>query len=248
MMLSNFVSVPYSRPNRFTCERYEGLSAEHKDILSKELSSLSAADFSDIFGNGIAIGSYEEVVYYLPCALELISDNFASGMEFAKGLVRFLSANRNRLEEDRLLSPALFALARSFLAITREFKLTYLSGEQMCHNTTSRPHAYFVANSGAVLEFLRSFVVSSELALFGDVCFESFCLSEGKWTSSAWLLEFTLQSRRGFNHPISQRMDGAISDPRLLNLHFAKVRTESPIYDECGAYWTDLRYEVLREV
>jgi len=168
--------MPYARPQRFSDPSHEWTGPEGPAaILAKQDSQLEWSDFTNIFHWENPIGTYEEIVYFLPIALEYLLVKPQEGLECDGEVVYFVSHNKDRLQKEGLLEPARRKLQECLLGPTASFRV----GD---YDSVEGSNIFF-----SLVQALVQYESHADLAI---EALESLAQQKDDPVKSAWFLEF----------------------------------------------------------
>ena len=195
-------------PNHFS-------QPELRKLLQQPDDQLSFNDFRTIFHWRTPAGTYEEVAYFLPLALEHMRCAPDDAREFIDGIICFASEHAVQLTKDQLFSQIEKAMRSCFEAWTNQFLVEHFD-EKACQDKGWNINHYdYVNNSEIVRELI-----------------ESLTTSQDKATRSAWLLEYAREAGVFmFEHGLLQR-------------HYKSIEVTLVANEPSPTYWKTIRKEL----
>ena len=229
----------YGRPTTLTSKRLAAPTvAETSELLATSTSQFGIEQYSFLFAPYAPAGAYEEMVHFLPYALDFLRLRPTEGFQIVDGVIWFISEYRLRLATDDLLEAVQQAIRVTFSDWTQDFKVVHLDGTQMSERGSSHAYGNYVWNSDAAIRLLEAL---AEYNVHLDLCEEmilSLVEHPSDWRQSAWLLEIVRQIREHQCTIDSDRVNALAHDTSLLSHHYRIVKSHDNGIDE--SYWHDL--------
>lgn len=234
--------VPYSRPDRLTVLRIDGDEEECNSLLEKADSDWSAPDYAFLFQVGGPGGSYTELAYFLPTALESLQQCREEAGLLACGVLWFVDHFSGDLARDMLLDvthAAILELVTSWMA---DFRVVHLDQQELARRGSPLPFLDVVLNSQEVGACLERMLEYPSLNALGHLMFSLYLNHTGAPVRSLWFAELVRQYLEG-------DYDFGVLDSRLeracIESHIESVIIGAHSYRVPNTY-RDLVVELLR--
>lgn len=174
--------VPYERPIKFTPMWGEWDEAAANALLAKKDEYLDWSDFRN-FLEYDHIGRYEEVVYFLPLAIEYAIQNREAVIEFESKMIGFVDLHRDRLVSDCLWDLCVHSLAQCLTTWTDTFAVC--EWKEPDRGT----HGWYARDSDVVEQMLFALMHTQWLRQVLVDFLSGLARQSDNATKSAWLLE-----------------------------------------------------------
>src|SRR5215467_11322933 len=123
------LNLDCKRPLRLTNKGCCFSNKEIKDILAKPNEEFGFYEYRTIFTISRCVGTYEELVYFLPLAFDHLRINPEDGLEYMSSLIHFVSFEEKQLEKDKLLEQVESELKKCFENWTKIFEVEHYDKE-----------------------------------------------------------------------------------------------------------------------
>lgn len=208
-------SVPYDRPANFTVGMdFDAPGNEIQYILEKADDQLLLEDYLTIFQPRSPGGEYEEVVYFLPLAIQYIECHADVAADLISGVVSFVSFEA-RLKEDGLVGPSRDAMLRCFVEWTSAFEIRQAD----CRGRT----CYYVDRSCAVMELIESLVLFKSHSDLAEQMIADLSDPQGSPVRAAWFVELARKHRGLEFSEITPAIIAILSDDTIIHRNIALI-------------------------
>lgn len=237
---------PYPRPLQLSDPCYDFRPESLRALLAVPDEKLEWHHYNDLLGPHLPAGTYEEVVYFLPGALETPRQKEEDALDLTSAVVGFISKNSTQLEADGLLQTSREGLVDCLRYWTQVFKIVHFDEEACRKKEWKLSYMDYVQNTEAVCETLTQldrFEIHGDLA---DQFLMEIADREAGPTQSAWFLELVRAQTDVYFPPIHRpAFQTLFSDTNLLHEKRDVVEKSSLKQADSPTYWRDT-FELIR--
>jgi hypothetical protein len=186
--------TPFQRPTSIS-DPSGHLPAEH--ILQMPNQEMGWSEFRAIFHFGV-LGTFEELAYFLPFALEYMVTNPNDALEFMNGVIFFISDSTDELKQASLLEPCRDGLSQIFHHWTNDFKVVHYDKDACKAKGWILEYDDIVENSQVVCELIDELWRHKTHKDLADHLIKSLADGFRNEIKSAWLLEYAYRTRSSY--------------------------------------------------
>jgi hypothetical protein len=223
--------VPYPRPKQFSDPFNDHWEHCTSLILTRD-DLLQPSDIEAILGPTMPAGTYEESVYFLPFAFDMLMSSRQDTMILISPIVGFCSINAERLKNDGVLDDVRREISNCLTTWTTTFSIYHRPGDEMTHED------WFVTNSTYVYEMLHGlakFKAHSDLAL---AHVHRFVNHENNPIRAGWHLEIAWYQTLSRHFRIKHAdIEKALMDYSLLKSSANVILKQEGALDRHLPYW-----------
>ena len=216
---------------------------ELSDILALGDEDLKFHEFRSLFHIARCVGTYDELVYFLPHALEYIKQNPDDGFECMSHIVHFVSGEVESLGGDGLIEPCRNAIWGWFKQWTTSFSVQHYDEQACKQKGWIIKYDDIVANSQLVCELVDYLLWQRTHADLAKKMIRSLAQQDQDQTQSAWFLEYAHEVRAGYI--VSQacgdsEIQRLVTDEQLLQSHYDRIASTVVAREKSPTYWPDV--------
>lgn len=230
----------HRRPHVLSDPFHDNIPAGLRDLLSKADSELSWGDFRILLGPHVPAGTYEEVVYFLPLAIDHMRACRRDALDLSSSVVWFTSKYQDYLAHDKasdMVRAELLSLLREW---TSRFRVSHFDRSGCLEKGWVKlQYLDLVEDSETVCQMLCDLTEYAAHAVVADRLILELVDFGDDSVKAAWLLEL-IRAREDVYRPApSQRLDLASADHALLSSAKKLVQADSEISGHSPTYWPD---------
>ena len=170
------INIPYDRPEKLSNPFRDFEEDELNKILNKADAELGWKELSCIFQGYLPAGKYEECAYFIPCALEFISQN-KQGASLLDNLLIWIHENVENLKKDKLF----INILDCFEAIFSNLISNYILDE-------NRDGMKYPRGGDVILSIISGLNNNKCFNMKGDVLLQKYFKQIKKYEDAAWML------------------------------------------------------------
>jgi len=217
---------------------------EVSEILALRDQDLTFSEYRTLFDLSRCVGTYDQLVYFLPLALQYIKENPGDGFECLSQVIHFVSAEVGLLKRDGLIDPSRREMRLWFEQWTKSFTVQHYDKQACRQKGWVIEYDDIVHNSQLVSELIDDLVRFRTHADLAEEMVQSLARPAQDYTRSAWFLEYARQVRTGYLDLEAQsnlKIHRLIADNQLLQCHYDLILNTVVAQEESPTFWSDLR-------
>lgn len=207
----------YPRPEKFSDPGGDFSEEELSELIRKQDSDLTEGDLMCIFQGALPAGEYQEVMYFLPIALEHVAGNQEN--DTLDNLLRWISYNQNALQADNCYDDLLIFFELLFVQWTSFFDL---KGD-------------YPVNCSVVLTLIEE-LNEPAFNLYGDTLLQKNLGEAATYEKAAWLI-YLLESHLWGWKKISPYLSRVAADKNLLKKAYDLIVSEVMEDEKLLLFW-----------
>jgi hypothetical protein len=229
----------YSRPRTLSDPHRDYEFQLATDALLLPDAKLHWHHFQSLLGPYKAAGTYEEVVYFLPLALDHLIEHEAHALDLVTTPIWFASEYDEQLRHDKLRNAVRDRIRDGFSNWTREFNVIHFDEAACQAKGWGLPHCDVVKFSEIICEGTQDLVRFKKHADIALELFQSFANHGGDDVKAAWLLELASAQTAVYSPPDDHHIRDLLNDRKLLVSAAEVVRSNRIGRDPSPTYWDD---------
>jgi hypothetical protein len=238
-MLAQALYSKHRRPTRLSDPHHDFTSSALAELLSVSDDRMTWQHFSALLGPHLPAGTYAEIAYFFPRAVDYLLANHNDALDLITPIVGFASNNSKEFEQDGLHSAARDALLICLASLTAEFAVVHFDKAACAAKGWRLPYFDHVVNQEAVCQGttdLVRFGVHIDLAVhFVD----SLAHHGSSATKAAWFLEYARSANDVYKPPDHLPIRSLLSNQALLQAAARVVRADIQPQERSPTYWRD---------
>ncbi|XAM00002.1 hypothetical protein OT109_01175 [Phycisphaeraceae bacterium D3-23] len=233
--------VKHKRPSKLSDPFQDHGDQYTRALLSKPDHQLTWSDYQSLLGPFLPAGTYEESVYFLPLAFDLLLAEKDPGYELDVSVVWFVSEYADQLKADGILEACRNRICELLAHWTATFVVHHTDQATCREKGWNLDYADHVQHVEAICECTSSLIRFTRHADLAVGFYQDLAQSDNAPVKAAWLLELSrAQACSIKNPPTHPEIGPALNDPATLLNACRAVQKTLAVTQPSPTYWRDL--------
>jgi len=248
--MENKLIIKQQRPKSLSDPYHDYGPKTLEELLLTKDEDFGFVEYSMLFGPNLPAGTYDEVVYFLPAAIEFLKNLGSDCLEVLDAIVGFCSINKALLEDDGYLLLVENKIFQCLTAWVEEFNIIHFDREACKEKGWGLEYLDIIENSEYVIEMISELI---KFRAFEDIAYKFVHFLTDNLNNkvmASWFLECSA-SKFYANIPIplvetvwrNGKIYAFLTDQTLLKKAYSSI-FEDAISSTNTTYWRD-RLNVL---